>query len=147
MRQRSHRACNTISSRSHSSKAESSSSLLRWRSFSPIESGFAATTSYVLAVSLMFAAGFLNLSFVSMAQALVQLEAPGHLRGRVIGLFYLANSGLRAFRGITIGLLGSLIGIHWSLALSAMVLLAITVVLLAFSVRTGQKALIVIREW
>jgi MFS family permease len=98
--------------------------------------GFAVTTSYVTAVTLMFAAGFLNLSFVSMAQALVQLEAPGHMRGRLIGLFYLANNGLRAFSGITIGILGSLIGIHWSLALSAMVLLAITVMLLAFSVRT-----------
>jgi len=99
--------------------------------------GFAATTSYPLAVTLMFTAGFLNLSFVSMAQALVQLEAPGHLRGRVIGLFYLANSGLRAFSGITVGILGSLIGIHWSLALSALVLLSITVVLLTLSIRTG----------
>jgi hypothetical protein len=71
-----------------------------------------------------------------MAQALIQLEAPQHLRGRLIGLYYLSNNGLRAFSGVTVGILGSLIGIHWSLALSAMILLAITVVLLAFSVRT-----------
>jgi hypothetical protein len=71
-----------------------------------------------------------------MAQALIQLEAPQHLRGRLIGLYYLSNNGLRAFSGVTVGVLGSLIGIHWSLALSAMILLAITVVLLAFSVRT-----------
>jgi MFS family permease len=99
--------------------------------------GFAVTTNYAVGVTLMFAAGFLNLSFVSMAQALVQLEAPGHMRGRLIGLFYLANNGLRAFSGITVGILGSLIGIHWSLALSAMLLLTVTVVLLAFTVRTG----------
>ena len=71
-----------------------------------------------------------------MAQALIQLEAPPHLRGRLIGLYYLSNNGLRAFSGVTVGILGSLIGIHWSLALSAVILLAITVVLLAFSVRT-----------
>jgi MFS family permease len=98
--------------------------------------GFAAATSYPLAVSLMFVAGFLNLAYVSMAQALIQLEAPQHLRGRLIGLYYLSNNGLRAFSGITVGVLGSMIGIHWSLALSALILLSITVVLLAFSVRT-----------
>jgi hypothetical protein len=70
-----------------------------------------------------------------MAQALVQLESPVHLRGRLIGLFQMSNNGLRAFSGITVGLVGGLIGIHWSLALSAVVLLAITAVLLAFSMR------------
>jgi hypothetical protein len=49
----------------------------------------------------------------------------------------MSNNGLRAFSGITVGLLGSLIGIHWSLALSAVLLLGVTVVLLAFSMRTA----------
>jgi MFS family permease len=98
--------------------------------------GFAATTSYPVAVSLMFVAGFLSLAFGSMAQALVQLESPAHLRGRLIGLFQMSNNGLRAFSGVTVGLLGSLIGIHWSLALSSLVLLAATAALLAFSMRT-----------
>ncbi len=97
--------------------------------------GFAAATSYPLAVALMFVAGFLNLAFVAMAQALIQLEAPPHLRGRLIGLYYVSNNGLRAFSGVTVGILGSLIGIHWSLALSALALLTITIVLYAFSMR------------
>ena len=84
----------------------------------------------------MFVAGFLSLAYTSMAQALVQLEAPAHLRGRMVGLFQMSNNGLRAFSGITVGLLGAMIGIHWSLALSAMVLLSMVVVLLAFSTRT-----------
>jgi len=79
--------------------------------------------------------GFLSLAYTSMAQALVQLEAPAHLRGRLIGLFQMSNNGLRAFSGITVGLLGSLIGIHWSLALSSVVLLSVVAVLLAFSMR------------
>jgi MFS family permease len=88
-----------------------------------------------VAVVLMFVAGFLSLAYNSMAQALVQLESPAHLRGRLIGLYQMSNNGLRAFSGITVGLLGSLIGIHWSLALSALVLLAAMAVLLAFSMR------------
>ena len=97
--------------------------------------GFAAATSYPLAVALMFVAGFLNLAFSAMSQTLVQVHAPAQLRGRLIGLFNTANNGLRAFSGVTVGLLGSLIGVHWSLALSALALLATTLALWAFSMR------------
>ncbi len=98
--------------------------------------GFAASTSYALAIVLLFCSGFLQLSFASMAQTLVQMEAPQHMRGRVIGLYSMSSLGLRAFAGVTIGLMGSLIGIHWSLALSALILLTVISALLAFTVRT-----------
>jgi hypothetical protein len=42
--------------------------------------------------------------------------------------------GLKAFSGITVGVVGGLIGVHWSLALSAMILLAVTLALFAFTV-------------
>jgi MFS family permease len=100
--------------------------------------GFAAATSYPLAVALMFVAGFLNLAFSAMSQTLVQVHAPAQLRGRLIGLYNTANNGLRAFSGVTVGLLGSLIGVHWSLALSALALLAATLVLWAFSMRADR---------
>ena len=90
---------------------------------------FAMTTIYPLALILLFAAGFLELSYNSMTQTLVQLNAPAAIRGRVLGLYSVAGLGLRAFSGITIGLGGSLVGIHWSLALSAALLLAITLLL------------------
>jgi MFS family permease len=93
---------------------------------------FAMTTSYPLALVLLFAAGFVELSYNSMTQALVQLNAPVAIRGRVLGLYSMAGLGLRAFSGITIGIGGSLIGIHWSLALSAFFLLAITLSLLSW---------------
>ena len=63
-----------------------------------------------------------------------QLPAGGRaalLRGRLIGLFNMSNNGLRAFSGVTVGVVGGLIGIHWSLAISAMILLAVTVALFA----------------
>jgi MFS family permease len=87
--------------------------------------GFALATAYPLALALLFTAGFFELSFNAMAQTLVQLHAPAEMRGRVIGLFNMASLGLRAFSGITVGLIGSLIGVHWSLALSALVTLAV----------------------
>jgi MFS family permease len=92
--------------------------------------GFASTGSYPLALALLFVCGFLELSFYAMAQTLVQLNAPPAVRGRVIGLFSMSALGLRAFSGVTVGLAGSLIGIHLSLALSALFLLAIILVML-----------------
>ncbi|MBI3076599.1 MAG: MFS transporter [Deltaproteobacteria bacterium] len=94
--------------------------------------GFAAARSYPLALGLLFLAGIFNLAFSSMAQTLVQLLAPGHLRGRVIGLFNMSQNGLRFGSGVTVGVLGSVIGIHWSLGLSAAALLVVTLGLLAF---------------
>jgi MFS family permease len=94
--------------------------------------GFAAATSYPLALALLFAAGFLELAFFAMAQTLVQVNAPPPVRGRVIGLFVMSALGLRAFSGVTVGLGGSLIGIHWSLALSAAALLAVTTAMIFF---------------
>ncbi len=96
---------------------------------------FAATASYPLALVLLFAAGFLELSFNAMAQTLVQLHAPAQIRGRVIGLYGMSALGMRAFSGVTIGFAGNIIGIHWSLALSALALLAMIFVLLAFTLK------------
>jgi len=89
--------------------------------------GFALDSYYPLALALLFAAGFLELSYNSMAQSLVQLHAPAAIRGRVIGLYSMAGLGLRAFSGITVGIAGGVIGIHWSLSISALALLAVLV--------------------
>ena len=87
--------------------------------------GFSLTSYYPIALVLLFGAGFFELAFSAMAQTLVQLHAPPDMRGRVIGLFNMASLGLRAFSGISVGVLGSLIGVHWSMALSALAVLAV----------------------
>jgi MFS family permease len=99
---------------------------------------FALSTSYYLSLALLFTAGILNLTFSSMGQTIVQLLSPPHLRGRLIGLFATASMGLKAFSGVTVGILGGLIGVHWSLAGSALVLLTVTVVLFALAI-PGQR--------
>jgi MFS family permease len=100
---------------------------------------FALSTSYTLSLTLLFVAGILNLAFSSMAQTIVQLRSPPQLRGRLIGLYSMASMGLKAFSGLTVGVLGGLIGVHWSLAGSALVLLAITVALFAFMIPGQQR--------
>ena len=87
---------------------------------------FAITTSYPLAVCLMFAAGFVELGFNSMNQTLVQIHAPAEIRGRVLGLYSMAQVGLRAFAGVSVGVVGSGIGIHHSLLLAVCLLFVIT---------------------
>ncbi len=96
---------------------------------------FAYTTSFLVAIIALFAAGFLNLGFSSLAQAIVQLRAPIDRRGRVVGLFSMAQSGLRVGSGVTVGVLGAAIGVHGSLGLSAIAALLIcaALVLLARS--------------
>ncbi len=95
--------------------------------------GFAAANVYLIALPLLFAAGFFELSFNAMAQTLVQLNAPLDSRGRVLGLFNMASLGLRAFSGVSVGLVGALIGVHWSLGISALLMLAITIALISLS--------------
>jgi MFS family permease len=102
--------------------------------------GFAMSPTYVFAVGFLFAAGFLELSFNAMAQTLVQIHAPVDSRGRVIGLFNMSAQGLRAFSGVTIGIGGSFVGVHLSLALSAGALLTVASLLL---VRTRSSLVLV----
>jgi MFS family permease len=91
--------------------------------------GFALSSFYGLAVVLLFVAGFVELSFNSMSQTLVQMNAPTDIRGRVIGVFSMMALGLRTFSGVTVGLMGAVIGIHVSLAISALGLLALSTLL------------------
>jgi MFS family permease len=80
---------------------------------------FALVRSYPAALALLFAAGFFELSFSSATQTIIQMNAPEASRGRVLGLYNMAAGGLRTFSGVTVGLAGSLVSIHASLALSS----------------------------
>jgi MFS family permease len=102
---------------------------------------FAVTRSYPLALVLLFAAGFFELSFSSMTQTIVQVSAPSDIRGRVLGLFGMSSAGLRAFSGLTVGILGSLTSVHVSLAVAtgAFTLVAFGLLLRLRVVPTGTS--------
>ena len=99
--------------------------------------GFARATTYATAITLLFAAGFVELNFNSMAQSLVQLNAPRQIRGRVLGVFSMSAMGLRTFSGLSVGLVGSIVGIHNSLSYSAGALFMLYAAL--FAVRYAKK--------
>lgn len=91
---------------------------------------FGLTRSYPIALAFLFVAGFCELSFSSMTQTIVQMNAPDAIRGRVLGLFSMSSSGLRTFSGITVGLVGSAMTIHTSLALASVFFIATALFLL-----------------
>jgi len=101
--------------------------------------GFALSTSYPLSLGLLVLAGMTNLASQSICQTLVQLLAPPDKRGRVVGVYNMSHSGLRAGSGVTVGVLGGFIGIHWSLAASALTLTIIALGLLIYTVRAGAQ--------
>ncbi len=101
--------------------------------------GFAMSQQYVLGLLLLIGAGVANLSAQATAQTLVQLLAPAEKRGRIVGVYTMASNGLRAGSGLSIGLLGGVIGIHWSLGLSAL-LLAVVVVGLIWNAERAVAA-------
>ena len=101
---------------------------------------FPLTNSYLTAVALLVLAGVFNIAFQSMSQTLVQLLAPSQIRGRVVGLFNTAMMGLRAGSGFTVGLLGTLIGVRYSLAVSSFAVVAVSFGLLFGAVRQARQA-------
>ena len=59
------------------------------------------------AVVLLFVAGICFTLYTANSNALLQLRAPDHLRGRVIGFYYFAFNGLAPLGGILTGWLAA----------------------------------------
>ena len=102
--------------------------------------GFAVSPLYGLSLVLLVGAGVANLCSQSTAQTLIQLLAPAEKRGRIVGVYTMASNGLRAGSGLTIGLLGGAIGIHWSLAVSTLTLVVLVVGLMWYVPRMTTAA-------
>ncbi len=85
-------------------------------------------------------AGFVELSFNSMAQALVQLNAPVNMRGRIVGVFAMSALGMRTFSGVTVGVIGSIIGVHYSISLAACILFVGLIALFVSFTRSASAA-------
>ena len=100
---------------------------------------FPGAQHYPAALTLLILAGIFNIAFTSMAQTIIQLVAPAHLRGSMVGLFNTSMLGLRAGSGITVGVLGALIGVRWSLALSSVAVVLIALGLLVIEARARPR--------
>jgi MFS family permease len=80
---------------------------------------FAVLGNYPLALVMLVIGGVANLASMSIGQTVVQLLAPPADRGKVIGVYGVSANGLRFGSGVTVGLFGAVVGVHWSLGLSA----------------------------
>ncbi len=83
----------------------------------------------------MWAAGVLLIvlgaaftTWTSNANSGVQLEAPDHLRGRVVGLYFYAFNGAAPLGGLLVGWLSALGGTELALAVGGVAALAMTAV-------------------
>jgi len=92
---------------------------------------FPIMNSYPAAIVLLAVSGIFTIAFQSIAQTLVQMLAPPTERGRLVGLFNTAMLGLRAGSGVTVGVLGTFIGIRLSLEISSLAVVVVALVLLA----------------
>jgi len=100
---------------------------------------FPAAQSYPAAVIILVLAGAFNIAFTSMAQTIIQLLAPPHQRGRMVGLFNTSMLGLRAGSGVTVGVLGAVIGVQWSLTLSSAAVVLVALGLLIIDLRSRPR--------
>jgi MFS family permease len=93
---------------------------------------FALSGNYAFSLVMLVIGGVANLVSSSTEQTIVQLAAPTAIRGRVIGLFGMSSMGLRAGSGLTIGILGTLIGVQWAVGVSALLLALLALALLVY---------------
>jgi len=85
-------------------------------------------SSVWLACLLLFAAGISFTTWSSNSNSIIQLAAPDHLRGRVIGLYFFAFAGTGALGGIMAGLLVHFGGTRLAFFVAGVAALAATAV-------------------
>ena len=102
--------------------------------FAAAETLLAPQRSLPLAGALLFVVGFCFTLWTSNANATLQLDAPSHLRGRVIGLYYYAFNGSGPAAGLLAGWLATEGGTELAFAVGGAVTLAATAVVVARSV-------------
>lgn len=102
---------------------------------------FAIAGNYALAVVALIIGGFARITSDSTEMSIVQLEAPDAERGRVIGAYSMFSRGMSTFSGVTVGVLGSLMGIPSSVLIGGGVLALGTVVIAGYIARgRGARA-------
>jgi MFS family permease len=90
--------------------------------------------------ALLFAVGLSFTMWTSNANSTLQLEAPGHLRGRVIGLYYYAFNGAGPAGGLLSGWLAAISGTGLAFAVGGAVTLgAVLVALLRIADRPAVR--------
>lgn len=97
----------------------------------------ATSSSYAVTVLALVVGGVANLASMTIGQAVVQLRAPVDQRGRVIGVYSMLTTGLRTGNGITLALLGSIIGVTGTVLVGGVALAVGALVIAALIAAAG----------
>jgi hypothetical protein len=87
-----------------------------------------------LALPIAFLFGYFNAVHIALGIAVIQVNVPAEVRGRVLGAYELAWSGF-PLGGLASGSLAAVFGLRNSLAVLAIGLIVFTVVVTAVSVQ------------
>jgi MFS family permease len=80
--------------------------------------------SLAIALVLLFVGGVCFMLWSSNANSMLQLEAPDHLRGRIVGLYFYGFAGTGSVGGLLAGWLASVGGTELAYAVAGSVALA-----------------------
>ncbi|SDS50603.1 Transmembrane secretion effector [Brevibacterium sandarakinum] len=100
---------------------------------------FAFTSHLWLALSVLVLAGVCKITAESTEMAIIQLEAPTEIRGRVIGSYATFGPGMQTFSGVTVGVLGTIATIPQAVTIGGTVL-AIGAIGIGAYVVTGRRS-------
>src|SRR5699024_11848537 len=99
---------------------------------------FSLTRSPPVALAALFFAGISQITAESAGMSIVQLKAPEDQRGRVIGSYSMFGPGMRSFSGVTVGVLGSFMGVPTTVLVGGISLVAAAEPTIA-TVRAGVR--------
>jgi MFS family permease len=85
---------------------------------------FVNSRSLLLSIFLLVFVGMVQVMQNAMANTLLQITAPDHLRGRVMSLYSLVTQGMTHLGGLQAGFMADWIGASWSVGLGAAVSLS-----------------------
>ena len=82
---------------------------------------FSLSRVFVLSLVTLFVAGYCQISFLATTNSRLQTITPDHLRGRVLALYVQAFAGLSPIGNVQAGVLATLFGAPWSMAIGALI--------------------------
>lgn len=80
---------------------------------------FASSRIFAVSLLTLFVAGYCQMSFVAATNSRIQAITPDHLRGRVMALYAEALIGVGPLGATQAGLLATLLGAPWAMAIGA----------------------------
>lgn len=109
--------------RSSSSRVSSPAQIITAAAFTICVLAFSVTSIVVVAVLLLFVAGWMSASFLAMNQTALQLSVEDDIRGRVLSI-YLLTWGMLPFGQLLVGALASQLGTPLAMVISCLMALA-----------------------